>query len=136
MGGGEHQKTIMVVDDYEEIREVTHRALEKLGYRVVEAANGEEAVELAQAEMPDLILMDLNMPQLDGFAAIHRIRRLLGLRDVNVIAFSAHTAPEVREDALAAGCCEFLPKPVRLEVLKAAVERCLRQEAPEGLAQN
>lgn len=136
MDGGERQKTIMIVDDYDDIRRVTHRALDTLGYRVVEASSGEEAVELAQAEMPDLILMDLSMPPLDGFTAIHRIRRLFGLRDVNIIAFSAHTAREVREDALAAGCCEFLPKPVNFEDLKAAVERCLRRAAPEGLAQN
>ena len=136
MSGDEQQKTIMIVDDYEDMRQLTRLALKTLGYRVVEAANGEEAVELAQAEMPDLIIMDLSMPHLDGFAAIHRIRRLLGLRDVNVIAFSAHTALEVREDALAAGCCDFLPKPVNLEVLKAAVERCLRRDAPERLAQN
>jgi CheY-like chemotaxis protein len=136
MDGGERQKTIMVVDDYEAMRQATHLVLEKLGYRVVEAASGVEAVELAQAEMPDLIIMDLSMPHLDGFGAIHRIRRLLGLRDVNVIAFSAHTAQEVREDAFAAGCCDFLPKPVNLEVLKAAVERCFRRDAPEGLAEN
>ena len=134
MGGGERQKTVMVVDDYEGIREVTHLALEKLGYRVVEAANGEEAVELAQAEMPDLIIMDLSMPNLDGFAAAQRIRRLLGLHDVNIIAFSAHTAPQVRKDAMAAGCCEFLPKPVDLGILRAVVERCLRRGAPEELA--
>src|ERR1700750_2940592 len=122
MSGGERQKTILVVDDYEDLRQITHLALETFGYKVVEAANGEDAVELAQTELPDLILMDLSMPHLDGFGAIHRIRRLLGLRDVPVIAFSAHTAPEVRDDALAAGCCEFLSKPVNLEVLRAAVE--------------
>jgi two-component system, cell cycle response regulator DivK len=131
---GERRKTIMVVDDYEDMRRATRLVLETLGHRVVEAASGEEAVELAQTELPDLIIMDLSMPHLDGFAAIHRIRRLLGLRDVAVIAFSAHTAREVREDALAAGCREFLPKPVDLEVLKAAVERCLGRAAPEGLA--
>jgi CheY-like chemotaxis protein len=136
MSDGERRKTIMVVDDYEGMRQATHLALETLGYRVVEASNGEEAVELAQAERPDLILMDLSMPHIDGFTAIYRIRRLFGLRDVNVIAFSAHTAPEVREDALAAGCCDFLTKPVNLEVLKAAVERCLLRDAAEGLARN
>lgn len=136
MNGGEQRKTIMIVDDYEDMRRLTHLALESLGHRVVEAANGEEAVELAQAEMPDLIIMDLSMPHLDGFAAIHRIRRLLGLHDVTIIAFSAHTAREVREDALAAGCCDFLPKPVELDVLKAAVEHCLRRGAPEELAQS
>ena len=133
---GERRKTIMVVDDYAEMRQAAHLALETLGYRVVEASNGEEAVELAQAELPDLILMDLSMPRLDGFGAIHRIRRLLGLRDVNVIALSAHTAQEVREDALAAGCCEFLTKPVNLEDLRTAVERCLVADAAESPARN
>jgi CheY-like chemotaxis protein len=136
MSGGERRKTIMVVDDYEGMRQAAHLALETLGYRVVEASDGEDAVELAQAELPDLILMDLSMPHLDGFGAIHRIRRLLGLRNVPVIAFSAHTAKEVREDALAAGCREFLTKPVNLEILKAAVERCLSTDVPEGLARN
>ncbi|MFL6286571.1 MAG: response regulator [Pyrinomonadaceae bacterium] len=134
MTGGERRKTIMVVDDYEDLRQITHLALESLGYRVVEASSGEEAVELAQAELPDLILMDLSMPHLDGFAAIHRIRRLLGLRDVPVIAFSAHSAKDVREDALAAGCCEYMTKPTNLHILKAAVERCIGAGVAEDLA--
>src|ERR1700755_3226281 len=136
MSGDEQQKTVMVVDDYEDLRRLTHLALETLGYRVVEATNGEEAVELAQAELPDLIIMDLSMPHLDGFAAIHRIRRLLGLRDVPVIAFSAHSAKDVREDALAAGCCEYMTKPVNLDILKAAVERCIGAGVAEDLARS
>ena len=136
MSGDERQKTVMIVDDYEDLRQITHLALETLGYRVVEAASGEDAVELAQAELPDLILMDLSMPHLDGFAAIHRIRRLLGLRDVPVIAFSAHSAKDVREDALAAGCCEYMTKPVNLNILKATVERCLGAGVAEDLARN
>jgi CheY-like chemotaxis protein len=126
MSGDERRQTIMVVDDYEEMRQTTHFALELFGYRVVEASNGAEAVEVAQAELPDLILMDLSMPDLDGFGAIHRIRRLLGLRDVPVIAFSAHTAKEVREDAFAAGCCDFITKPFELDLLEAVVARWLR----------
>jgi CheY-like chemotaxis protein len=126
MGGGvREQKTVLIVDDYDEVREMTRRVLETSGYRVLEAASGVEAVKVAQAESPDLILMDLSMPNMDGFATIHQIRRLLGLRDVPVIAFSAHTAPEVRADALAAGCLEFITKPVPLEKLKSAVERHL-----------
>jgi CheY-like chemotaxis protein len=136
MSGDERQKTVMVVDDYEDLRQITHLALETLGYRVVEAASGEDAVELAQAELPDLILMDLSMPHLDGFAAIHRIRRLLGLRDVPVIAFSAHSEKDVREDALAAGCCEYMMKPVNLNILKATVERCIGAGAAEDLARS
>lgn len=134
MKGGEPLKTILVVDDYEDLRQTTHFALETLGYRVVEASNGEEAVEVAQAELPDLILMDLSMPHLDGFAAIHRIRRLLGLRDIPVIAFSAHSAEDVRDDALAAGCCEFVTKPVSLNTLKSTVERCLGPGAAEDIS--
>jgi CheY-like chemotaxis protein len=126
MGSGEsEQKTVLVVDDYDEVRLVTRRALESFGYRVLEADSGAEAVKVAQADAPDLILMDLSMPAMDGFATIHQLRRLLGLRDVPVIAVSAHTAKEIREDALAAGCRDFITKPVHIEKLKSAVERHL-----------
>lgn len=121
--GERRQKTILVVDDYDSLREVTRQALESYGYRVVEAADGLEAISLAQSARPDLILMDLSMPTLDGFAAFHRIRRLFGLGDVPVIAVSAHSAAEVRADALAAGFCEFLVKPVDFVRLKEAVAR-------------
>ena len=123
--GASEQKTVLVVDDYEEIRFVTRQALESFGYRVVEASDGVEAVKVAQAESPDLILMDLSMPAMDGFAAIHQLRKLLGLRDVPVIAVSAHASREIREDALAAGCRDFITKPVHIEMLKSAVERHL-----------
>jgi CheY-like chemotaxis protein len=119
------QKTVLVVDDYDEIRFLTRQALESFGYRVLEASSGAEAVRVAQADAPDLILLDLSMPSMDGFATIHQLRRLLGLRDVPVIAFSAHTAREIREDALAAGCREFITKPVPIEKLKSVVQRHL-----------
>jgi CheY-like chemotaxis protein len=123
--GASEQKTVLVVDDYDEIRLVTRRALESFGYRVLEASSGTEAVRVAQADSPDLILMDLSMPAMDGFATIHRLRKLLGLRDVPVIALSAHSAREIREDALAAGCRDFITKPVCMEKLKSTVERHL-----------
>jgi CheY-like chemotaxis protein len=119
------QKTILVVDDYDDVRLVTKRALESFGYRVLEASSGTEAVKVAQADSPDLILMDLSMPAMDGFATIHQLRKLLGLRDVPVIAVSAHTAKEIRDDAIAAGCSDFITKPVRIESLRSAVERHL-----------
>lgn len=122
---GARQKTVMVVDDYDGARKLTALALEMFGCRVIEAAGGEEAVELARLEMPDLILMDLSMPNLDGFATMHRMRRLIGLRDLPIIIVSAHTSPEIRADALAFGCCDFLTKPVELEKLRAAVVRYL-----------
>jgi CheY-like chemotaxis protein len=119
------QKTVLVVDDYDEIRFLTRQALEAFGYKVLEASSGAEAVRVAQADAPDLILLDLSMPAMDGFATIHQLRRLLGLRDVPIIAFSAHTAKEIHEDALAAGCREFITKPVHIEKLKSVVERHL-----------
>lgn len=126
MGGGvQVRKTVLVVDDYDDVRAITKKALESFGYRVIEAASGAEAVSVAQAESPDLILMDLSMPNMDGFATIHKLRRLLGLRDIPVIALSAHTAREVREDALAAGCREFVTKPLHLEELRSVVARHL-----------
>lgn len=126
--------TVMVVDDYDEVREVTRAALESHGYRVLEATGGEEAVELARLETPDLILMDLSMPQLDGFTAIHRIHRLAGLHDVPIIAFSGHTAPEIRADALAAGCRDFITKPISLKRLITTVERHLRPDGDASAA--
>lgn len=126
MGGGvQLRKTVLVVDDYDDVRAITKKALESFGYRVIEAGSGVEAVRVAQAESPDLILMDLSMPNMDGFATMHKLRRMLGLRDVPVIALSAHTAREVREDALAAGCREFVTKPLHLEELKSVVARHL-----------
>lgn len=122
-------KTVLVVDDYDEVRLMTKQALESFGYCVLEAASGAEAVLVAQANSPDLILMDLSMPAMDGFATIHQLRKLLGLRDVPVIAVSAHAAREIREDALAAGCREFIAKPVRIEQLRSVVERHLKQSA-------
>ncbi len=122
------RRKVLVVDDYDEVRLVTRRALESFGYEVGEASNGADAVRLAEAETPDLILMDLSMPNMDGFATLHLLRRILVLRDVPVIAVSAHTAKEVRDDALAAGCRDYITKPVRLEKLKTAVERLLPGE--------
>jgi len=128
MGSGESgQKTVLIVDDYDEMRSMTRHALESFGYRVLEAASGMDAVKMAQADSPDLILLDLSMPAMDGFATLHRLRRLLGLRDVPVIAVSAHAAREIREDALAAGCRDFITKPFQIEKLMSAVKRHLAE---------
>lgn len=129
-GNGGRPKTVLVVDDYDEVREMTKHALELSGYTVVEAPGGEEALELARRVLPDLILMDLSMPGLDGFTTIHRLRRLVGLRDVPIIVFSAHTAQEIRADVLAAGCRDFIPKPVNLKKLLSVVRRHI-EDSPE-----
>lgn len=116
---------VMLVDDYEDTRQMMRRMLELSGCRVVEAANGQEAIELAQAESPDLILMDLNMPVLDGFNATLRIREYVPTRDVPVVAVTAYDTAEFRAAASAVGCCDYVVKPLDLDRLGALLGRLL-----------
>jgi len=101
------------------------RLLEMAGYRVVEASDGEEAVKLALQERPELILMDLSLPKLDGLAATRRIRSQRGFGRVPIVAVSAHDSPESRSEALAAGCNEYVTKPIDFDELKSLVNRFL-----------
>ena len=114
MGESNAQKLIMVVDDCEDIRELVALQLTFIGYRVVEATNGLEAIELAKKECPALILMDINMPILDGLAATRYIREMEETCDVIIVAFSALGSGDNRARALEAGCDEFVTKPVEM----------------------
>ena len=118
---------VMVVDDYADTREMIRHMLERHGCRVLEATNGEEAIALAQTEPPDLILMDLNMPVLDGFNATFRIREYERTRDVPVVALTAYDTTEFRAAASAVGCCDYVVKPLDLERLGALLERILHR---------
>src|SRR3954462_4752401 len=106
---------VMLVEDFRDTREMMRRMLETQGCRVVEAANGQEAIELSQRGGLDLVLMDLNMPVLDGFNATLRIREYELTRDVPVVAVTAHDTAEFRAAASAVGCCEFVVKPLEFE---------------------
>jgi two-component system cell cycle response regulator DivK len=117
--------TVMVVEDFEDNRFMMRRLLEMSGYRVLEAVNGEEAVELAKRERPGLILMDLSLPQLDGLAATRRIRQYPELRDVPIVAVSAHDTADFHADALAAGCNDYVTKPIDFDQLEALLSRLL-----------
>jgi len=116
---------VMLVDDYEDTRQMIRCMLELRGCRVVEAANGQDAIELAQAEHPDLVLMDLNMPVLDGFNATLRIREYEATRDVPVVAVTAYDTAEFRAAASAVGCSDYVVKPLDIERLGALLERLL-----------
>jgi two-component system cell cycle response regulator DivK len=117
--------TVMVVEDFEDNRFMMRRLLEMSGYRVLEAVNGEEAVELAKRERPGLILMDLSLPQLDGLAATRRIRQHPELREVPIVAVSAHDTADFHADALAAGCNDYVTKPIDFDQLEALLVRLL-----------
>ena len=121
-------KTVLVVEDFEDNRFMMRRLLEMSGYRVIEAVNGQEAVEKAQSERPDLILMDLSLPHLDGLAATRRIRQQDGQARVPIVAVSAHDTADFHADALAAGCDEYVTKPIDFDQLENLLNRLVPQE--------
>ncbi len=110
-------KKVLVVDDKEANRSVLVHMLSPLGFEVVEASDGREGLEKAAGIRPDLILMDLVMPVMDGFEATRRIRRSAELKEVVVIALSASVFEHSRRESIDAGCNDFIPKPVRAENL-------------------
>ena len=118
-------ETVMIVDDTDDIRDFVRLQLIGLGYRVMEAANGNEAIELIQREIPELILMDLTMPGLDGFEVTRLIRQSMECSAVVIIAFTAQSGDEIRQRALAAGCNDYVQKPLRPEQLSSLLDRHL-----------
>ena len=104
-------RKILIVDDFDDTRLMMKLWLEKKGYRIVEAENGEDAVLVAESEHPNLIIMDIEMPRADGLAATRRIRQHEDLSKTPIIAVSAYGADEYRTRALAAGCNEYVSTP-------------------------
>jgi two-component system, cell cycle response regulator DivK len=124
-------QTVLVVEDFEDNRFMMRRLLEMSGYRVLEAINGEEAVEMAERERPGLILMDLSLPLLDGLAATRRIRQHEALRNVPIVAVSAHDTADFHADALAAGCNDYVTKPIDFDQLEALLGRLLPKKSSQ-----
>lgn len=118
---------VLVVEDFEDNRFMMRRLLEMSGYSVVEAVNGQEAVEAADRERPDIILMDLSLPKLDGLAATRRIREQDGLKKVPIVAVSAHDTADFHAEALAAGCNEYVTKPIDFDHLVDLLDRMLKK---------
>jgi CheY-like chemotaxis protein len=114
--------TILVAEDSADTRALLIRALSAHGYRVVEAADGREAVELAVSECPDLVVMDLNMPIMDGFAATERIRELKDrCGEIPVVAVTAFDTYGMRDAAQEVGCNAYLLKPLALDELESVI---------------
>jgi two-component system cell cycle response regulator DivK len=122
---GPVKKTVMIVEDFEDNRFMMKRLLEMSGYAVLEAVNGEEAVDLAVKEQPSLILMDLSLPLLDGLAATRRIRAYSGMRDVPIVAVSAHDTSDFHAEALAAGCNDYVTKPIDFDQLEELLRKLI-----------
>jgi len=117
------QKLFLVVEDFEDSRFMMRRLLEMAGYKVLEASDGEQAVQMAVDARPALILMDLSLPKLDGLEATRQIRQQKGLKKVPILAVSAHDSPESRTEALEAGCNEYVTKPIDFDHLHALLQR-------------
>lgn len=117
--------TVLVVEDTPDTRSLMRLILEFAGYRVLEAENGLEAVEIAREVRPDAILMDMSLPVIDGCKATRFIREQPELKNVPIIACTAHNRWEWRSKAIVAGCTYFLTKPLDPEGLIAVLSRYL-----------
>jgi len=120
--------TILLVEDNDDTRYFMHLELENCGYRVIEAGDGELAVELAQQENPDIILMDLSLPGVDGMQATREIRKEEASRKVPIIAITAHHESTFRQDAAASGFDAYVTKPVDMTFLSELISGLLAIE--------
>jgi two-component system cell cycle response regulator DivK len=119
---GGYTLTVLVVEDNDDTRTVIRFELEKSGYQVIEARNGQEAIALAERACPDLILMDLNLPKVDGLTAAQAIRRLgEKCADVPILAVTAYDTYGIEEAAREAGCDAYIKKPIDFPDLEKTV---------------
>jgi CheY-like chemotaxis protein len=117
---------ILIVEDNEENRDSLSRRLQRRGFEVLMAADGRVGLEMAQTEKPDLILMDMNMPELDGWEATRQLKALPAMQHVSVIALTAHAMSGDRERALGVGCADYHTKPVEFPRLLTQIEALLQ----------
>ncbi len=113
--------TILVIEDYSDTRELLSDLLTRNGYNVVEAEDGLEGLLKAAWKYPDLILMDLSLPEMDGIAVARRIHETPGLSHTPIFVVSAYLTPEVETDVRAAGCVEMFGKPFDFDSLLEAI---------------
>jgi len=118
---------VLVVEDDQDNREMVIKVLKHNGYGVIEAGDGEEAIEKAKAENPDLILLDLYIPKMDGYEVTRRLKGDRGLKHIPIIALTAHAMKGSREEALAAGCDGYIAKPINVRELPQQIEHFLRR---------
>ena len=124
--------TILLVEDNEMNRDMLSRRLERRGYRVVLAMDGQSGVELAGTEAPDLVLMDMSLPVLDGWEATRRLKADPATAHLPVIALTAHAMSGDRERAIAAGCDDYDTKPIELARLLGKIEALLGAPAADA----
>jgi len=121
---------ILLVEDNEMNRDMLSRRLQRKGYEVVIAVDGGAGVEMAHSQSPDLILMDMSLPVLDGWEATRRLKAAPETAAIPVIALTAHAMADDREKAIGAGCDDYDTKPIELPRLLGKIEAMLARPAP------
>ena len=125
---------ILLVEDTEEIRDFLSRRLTRRGFEVELAVNGQEGLEQAQASRPDVILLDMNMPIMDGWTAAGQLKQVPATASIPIIALTAHAMSGDRDKALEAGCDDYHPKPVDFSKLLGQIEAALAGRDGAGAA--
>jgi two-component system cell cycle response regulator DivK len=121
-------KKILIVDDNQDSRELVVKILKNRGYQMIEAVDGEEALEKAIAENPDLILMDISIPKIDGYEATRRLKSQVKFKDTPIIALTAHAMKGDREKAMEAGCEGYISKPINIHELPDQIKSYLKDK--------
>ena len=121
---------VLLVEDNEMNRDMLLRRLKRKGYEVVCALDGAQGIAMAESESPDLILMDMSLPEVDGWEATRRVKANPATAAIPVIGLTAHAMDGDREEALSAGCDEYDTKPVELERLLGKMKHLLGDKAP------
>jgi CheY-like chemotaxis protein len=119
---------LLLVEDNEMNRDMFSRRLQRRGYEVVEAVDGEEGVNLARSEDPDLVLMDMNLPVVDGWEAARRLKADMETAAIPILALTAHAMSNDRDKALEAGCDDYDTKPIEFSRLLVKIEFLLNRD--------
>ena len=122
-------KRILIVEDQEDNRTILRDVLSTVGYELIEALNGKDGVRLAQTERPDLILMDIQLPEMDGYEATQQIKSIAELKTIPIIAVTSYALSGDEAKARAAGCDGYIAKPFSPRELLAKVRKYLSDEA-------
>src|SRR5512135_1223637 len=121
-------RQILYIEDNPDNRTLVRRVLQSEGYLVCEAVDGPSGLKIAAEQRPDLVLMDINLPEIDGYEVTARLKQLPGLNRVPIIAVTANVMKGDREKTLAAGCDGYIQKPIDIDLLPSQIERFLKKD--------
>lgn len=119
------KKKILIVDDNADSRELVMKILKNNNYHLSNAIDGEDALNKINADKPDLILMDISMPKIDGYELTRIVKREVGLRDIKIVALTAHAMKGDKEKALASGCLGYIAKPINVREFGEQIKKFL-----------